>query len=51
MALDTREVNRAVSVRTKRPGLKAEMLMKLAAARTLNVARAAFANDSDLLLL
>ena len=37
-ALDTRDVNRAVSVRTKLPNLKTDMLLKLAAARILNVA-------------
>ena len=37
-ALDTREVNRAVSDRINRPHLKTDMLLKLAADRVLNVA-------------
>ena len=42
-----REVNRAMSARTKRPDLKADMLLKLGAARLLHVARAALGNDGD----
>jgi hypothetical protein len=40
-------VNRAISARTKRLDLKADMLLKLSAARLLHVARAVLGNDGD----